>query len=200
MTPAIVFYFDFSSPYSYIACHQIEALAKRHGRVVDWRPMLLGAVFQTTGGKPLVDIPLKGDYSKRDFARSAHLAKLAFKLPTVFPVSTVNAARAALWIKQHAPTRTGDFIRAASAAYFAQDRAINDIGVIHDIAAGLGLDADAVTAGIQDPVIKDALKAANNDALARGVFGAPFMFVDDEPFWGQDRLAQLEHWLAHGPF
>ncbi len=100
----------------------------------------------------------------------------------------------------HAAAQTGAFVRAAGRAYFSESRAINDIGVIHDIANALGLPADDVCAGIQDPAIKEALKAANTEALARGVFGTPFMFVDGEPFWGQDRMTQIERWLQSGPF
>ncbi len=84
MAQPIDFYFDYSSPYAYIAAQQIETLAARHGRSVDWHPILLGAIFPTTGGMPLVDIPLKGDYSRHDFARSARFAGVPFSMPPVF--------------------------------------------------------------------------------------------------------------------
>lgn len=200
MSTSIDFYFDFSSPYSYIAAHEIEALAARHGRAVNWNPILLGAIFKATGSAPLVDFPLKGQYAVRDFERSARFAGLKMKMPSAFPISTVNSARAVLWVKKNLPQRTGDFVRAVGMAYFAHDRAINDAAVLQDIANGLGLDGAAVVAGTQEAEIKDALKLATETALARGVFGAPFIFVDDEPFWGQDRLAQIDRWLEQGSF
>jgi len=200
MSASIDFYFDFSSPYSCIASHQVEALAARHGRTVNWNPILLGAIFKATGSAPLVDSPLKGQYAVRDFERSARFAGVTLKLPTTFPISTVNSARAVLWIKKNVPQRTGDFVRAVGSAYFAHDRAINDTTVLQDIANGLGLDGAALAAGTQDAEIKDGLKQVTEAALARGVFGAPFIFVDDEPFWGQDRLAQVERWLEQGSF
>jgi len=200
MAQPIDFYLDFSSPYTYIAAMRIEELAAQHGRSVNWQPMLIGIIFKNLGGKPLTEYPLKGDYSRRDFARSARLAGIAWNMPEPFPISTVNTARAALWVKEHAPTRMGDFVRAALAAYFVDNRPINDIATLHAIATQLGLDGDAVCDGIADPAIKDRLRVATEDAFARGVFGAPFMFVDDEPFWGNDRLGQVERWLALGGF
>ena len=87
----IEFYFDFSSPFGYLASQKIEALAAKHGRTVTWRPMLLGAAFKATGGVPLTQIPLKGEYSKRDFYRSARFHGLEYRHPEPFPVSTVAA-------------------------------------------------------------------------------------------------------------
>src|SRR3546814_10341238 len=89
MPTPIDFYFDFSSPYGYLASEQIEALAARHGRTVAWRPILLGVVFQQTGGQPLLDIPLKGGYARHDLARSARLLGLPFQLPASFPFPSV---------------------------------------------------------------------------------------------------------------
>lgn len=200
MSPSIDFYFDFSSPYSHIAAHQIEALAERHGRTVNWNPILLGAIFKSTGSAPLVEFPLKGQYAVRDFERSARYAGVELKMPAAFPISTVNSARAALWVKKNVPQRTGDFIRAVTTAYFAQNRTINDVAVLQDIANALGMDGAAVATGTQDAEIKDTLKLMTETALARGVFGAPFIFVDNEPFWGQDRLAQVDRWLEQGSF
>jgi 2-hydroxychromene-2-carboxylate isomerase len=91
---AIDFYFDFSSPYGYIAAAKIDALAAKHGRGVNWRPMLLGAAMKVTGGAPLPQIPLKGVYAKRDFVRSAQFHGVPFRIPSSFPISTIAAVRA----------------------------------------------------------------------------------------------------------
>jgi 2-hydroxychromene-2-carboxylate isomerase len=197
---AIEFYFDFSSPYSYIASEQIEALAAKYGRSVEYKPMLLGVSFKAAGTAPLVDIPLKGEYSKHDFERSARFAGIPFKYPSAFPISTVNAARALLWLQNIGSAKVNAFVHRCFRAYFREDRNVNDAAVLGDIADELGIDKAALLAAIQDPAIKDQLKRAVDAAVARGIFGAPFIFVDGEPFWGNDRLPQIERWLAQGRF
>jgi 2-hydroxychromene-2-carboxylate isomerase len=200
MAAPIEFYFDFSSPYSYLASEQIEALAARHGREVRYLPILLGAAFKVSGMRPLSEIPMKGEYSRRDFERSACFAGVPFVFPSPFPIATVAAARAFLWLDETDPARTGAFVHAAFRAYFARGRDISDTAVLAAVLRETGADADAALAAIQQPQIKERLKAQVDAALARGVFGAPFIFVDGEPFWGNDRLPQIERWLASGPF
>ncbi|HVJ58951.1 MAG TPA: 2-hydroxychromene-2-carboxylate isomerase [Burkholderiaceae bacterium] len=199
MSP-IEFYFDFSSPYSYLAAEAIEPLAAKYKRTVDYKPMLLGVAFKTSGMAPLTEIPLKGDYSKRDFARSARFAGVPFNMPHPFPVSTVTAARALLWLKQAHPARVRDFVHGLLRAYFVEGRNIGEAPVVAQVADEIGLDAAEMAVAVQEPAIKDQLKRHVDEAIARGVFGAPFFFIDGEPFWGNDRLPQLERWLAHGPF
>ena len=199
MSP-IEFYFDFSSPYSYLAAEAIEPLAAKYKRTVDYKPMLLGVAFKTSGMAPLTEIPLKGDYSKRDFARSARFAGVPFNMPQPFPVGTVTAARALLWLKQAHPARVRDFVHGLLRAYFVEGRNIGEAPVVAQVADEIGLDAAEMAVAVQEPAIKDQLKRHVDEAIARGVFGAPFFFIDGEPFWGNDRLPQLERWLAHGPF
>ena len=196
----IEFYFDFSSPYSYLASEKIEAIAAKFGRSVAYKPTLLGVVFKAAGTMPLVDYPLKGDYSRRDFARSARFAGVPMKFPEKFPISAVNAARALLWLQGTGSAKAVSFVHKTFRTYFVDNRDISDTAVLADIADDLGLDRNALLAAIQDPAIKDKLKAAVDESIARGVFGAPFIFVDGEPFWGHDRLPQIERWLERGPF
>jgi len=200
MPAPIIFYFDFSSPYAYLASEQIADLAARHGRTVDYRPTLLGVAFRATGQRPLVDVPMKGEYSRRDMARSARLAGIDFRMPEKFPISTVQAARVFLALQTQQPELALAFLHGAFRAYFAQGRDISETGVIHELLLTLGADADAVLAAAAQPGIKDQLKQAVDASVAGGVFGAPFFVVDDEPFWGFDRLPQIERWLASGPF
>jgi len=201
MASAIEFYFDFSSPYTYIASEEIEALAERHGREVQWRPTLLGAVFKTTGGAPLTQLhPSKASYAARDFARSAALAAVPFRLPTPFPVGTVAAARAVIWLQQQGSPQLAPFIHAVFRAYFVSGRNIGDAAVVMEVAQSVGLDVAALAAGVQSDAIKDALRVAVERSIERGVFGSPTIFVDGEMFWGQDRLAQVERWISTGPF
>jgi 2-hydroxychromene-2-carboxylate isomerase len=200
MPNPIEFHFDFSSPYSYLASESIESLAARYGREVEFVPILLGVAFKVSGMRPLPEVPLKGEYSKRDFARSARLAGVPFVLPEPFPISTVGAARALLWLQDTDPQRARAFVHAAFRAYFAAGRNISDAAVLADVLRQVGADPDQALAAIQQPQIKDRLKALVDASLARGVFGAPFIFVDGEPFWGHDRLPHVERWLASGPF
>ncbi len=203
MTAPLEFYFDFSSPYAYIGAMRIDELAARHGRSVDWRPMLLGVALKATGSQPLTGYPLKGQYSTRDFARSAREYGIPFKMPTRFPIPTQAAARAVLWLKQHdqagAANRAVPFAKAAYTALFVYDTDISSPDAVLDVAEGLGIDRAALAAGIEDPAIKDALRAQTDEAVhQRGVFGAPFVFVDGEPFWGADRFEMIERWLKRG--
>jgi 2-hydroxychromene-2-carboxylate isomerase len=200
MPSPIEFYFDFSSPYSYLASEQIEPLAARYGREVDYRPVLLGVAFKASGTQPLVDVPLKGEYSKRDFDRSARFAGVPFALPQPFPIAAVGAARAYLWLKDLDPQHAPAFLHAAFRAYFAHGRNLAQSPVLADVLRQVGADPEHVLQAIQQPAIKDQLRALVDASVARGVFGAPFVFVDGEPFWGHDRLPQIERWLATGPF
>ena len=200
MATPIEFYFDFSSPYSYLLSEQIEAVATKYGRSVRYKPTLLGAVFKISGMTPLTQVPLKGDYSRRDFERSARFAGIKFTMPDVFPVSTVTAARALVWLQSSGSAKSVPFVHTVLRAYFAHNRNISEPAVLADIASELGIDANAMAAAVQDPAIKDKLKAAVDESVKRGVFGAPFVFIDGEPFWGNDRLPQRERWLQYGPF
>jgi 2-hydroxychromene-2-carboxylate isomerase len=200
MSDPIEFYFDFSSPYSYIASEVIDSLAEKYGRKVKWRPMLLGVVFQKTGQPLLVNVPLKGEYSLRDFARSARYHNVPFTFPAKFPMSTVSAARAYYWLHGQDCQKARDFARAVFRAYWVDGRDISDLAVVQDIAAGLGVDPAALAAGVATPEIKERLKVETDTALAKGMCGAPWFVVDGEPFWGADRLPQIEKWLQTGGF
>ncbi|WP_374239756.1 2-hydroxychromene-2-carboxylate isomerase [Zoogloea sp.] len=197
---ALDFYFDFSSPYGYFAAEQIDALAARHGRTVNWHPFLLGATFKLTGLGPLPGIPLKGAYSMHDIARSARFFGLPYRQPSTFPIPTQHAARAFLWLHGRSPAKAKAFGLAAYRAYFVDDVNISDLGAVLDIAAGQGVDRDELSAVLAGSEIKAQLAAEVEQGIARGVFGSPFVIVDGEPFWGADRLPQLERWLQDGPF
>jgi 2-hydroxychromene-2-carboxylate isomerase len=199
MSAPIDFYFDFSSPYGYLASEKIEAMAARHGRSVDWHPILLGIIFKQTGAAPLTMIPLKGEYSRRDMARSARFHGLTdFRMPSKFPIPSQAPARIVLWQKQQDAALAVAVVHALYRAFFVDDIDISAPEQAVAVAAGCGIDAAAARAAIDDPAIKDAVRAANDEAIARGVFGSPFIVVDGEPFWGTDRLDQVERWLATG--
>jgi len=199
MSAQIDFYFDFSSPYGYLASEKIEALAAKHGRGVDWHPIMLGVIFKQTGAAPLTMIPLKGDYSRHDMARSARLYGVTdFRMPSKFPIPSQAPARIVLWQKQRDAALAVKVIHALYRAFFAVDLDISAPENAVAVAATCGVDAVAARAAIDDPAVKEALKQENDRAVARGVFGSPFVIVDGEPFWGMDRLDQVERWLATG--
>jgi 2-hydroxychromene-2-carboxylate isomerase len=200
MTQSLHFHFDFSSPYGYLAAERIEALAARHQRSVEWRPVLLGAVFKITGTQPLTFVPLKGDYTRRDLPRTARYHGIAFRMPAKFPIPTQAAARLVVWQRGTDPARCGPLVKALYRAYFVEDRDISDPDVAASVAAEAGLDRGTARAAIDDVTIKDALKRDVDAAIAAGVFGSPFVIVDGEPFWGLDRFDQIERWLETGGF
>jgi len=198
MAAPIDFYFDFSSPYGYLAAHVIDDLAARHGRTVAWRPMLLGAVFKVSGQQPLLNIPLKGDYAKRDLPRTARLLGLPFTMPEQFPFMSVAACRAFYWLVDEDPAAARALALALYDRAFAEGQAIAQAPDVAAVAASLGLDPETVRAALQYPAVKDRLRTEVDAAIERGVFGSPFIFVDDEPFWGVDHLSQVERWLETG--
>jgi 2-hydroxychromene-2-carboxylate isomerase len=201
MAAPIDFYFDFSSPYGYLASQKIEALAAKHGRGVEWHPILLGAVFRQTGTAPLTEIPLKGEYSRRDFERSARFHGLPkFNMPSRFPIPSQAPARIVLWQKSREAAAVPRLVGAFYRAFFVDDVDISAPDNAVAVAAKAGIDAAAARAAVDDPAIKEALKREVDGAIARGVFGSPFVFVDGEPFWGLDRFDQIDKWLATGGF
>jgi 2-hydroxychromene-2-carboxylate isomerase len=190
------FYFDFSSPYSYIAAEQIDALADKHGWRANWKPILLGVIFKATGGIPLTMAhPWKSKYSLADFERSARFGGVPFKLPAKFPQASQSAARAVLWLQQTQPSKAVPFALEVFRTLFVRDGDITDLNTLAAIAKGLDIDADAMMTAIQDGAIKQALIGNNDEAAALEVFGAPTFVLDGERFWGADRMPQLEHRL-----
>lgn len=191
MKAPLDFYFDFSSPYGYLAAEKIEPLAAKHGRSVNWRPMLLGVAFKLTGASPLPQIPIKGDYAKRDFVRSARFHDVPLRIPEAFPVGTLAACRAFYAVPKD---KQVPLAKALYRAYFTEGLNIGEADNVLKVAASLGLKPDI---GAQET--KDKTKAEVDAAIARGVFGSPYIVVDNEPFWGIDRFDQLERWLK-APF
>ena len=198
MVAPIDFNFDFSSPYGYFASAKIDVLAAKYGRGVAWRPFLLGAAMKITGGAPLPSVPLKRDYARRDFARSAKFYGVDYKLPSAFPISSQAPARAFYWLDRKDPNAAKALAAALYRAYFVDDINISNPEDTIAVCARFGLKAEEVRAALNDPAIKDLLKAEVDKAIGRGAFGSPYIVIDDEAFWGADRLDQVEKWLASG--
>jgi 2-hydroxychromene-2-carboxylate isomerase len=202
MPAPIDFYFDFSSPYGYLASEQIDALAARHGRDVVWRPILLGVVFQQTGGQPLLNIPLKGGYARHDLARSARLLGLPFQLPATFPFLSVAACRAYYWLHDQDPAGAVALAKALYREAFGTGGDIDSGEAVLRIAESAGVGGAGGTgemaAALNDSAVKQRLRDEVSQAISKGVFGSPLFVVDGEPFWGHDRLDQVDLWLQRG--
>ena len=197
---AIDFYFDFSSPYSYIASEWIEATAARHGRTVNWKAILLGATFVAAELRSPVSHPIKREYSMHDFKRSARFAGVPLRMPARFPIATQNAARIFWWLDSTDRSRATGWARCCLRAYFCRGVDLSDAAALDALARRFGLPEGQAEAVYGDAQWKLRLKSANDAAIAAGVFGAPFFVVDGEPFWGNDRRPQIERWLDKGPF
>ncbi|WP_395404391.1 2-hydroxychromene-2-carboxylate isomerase [Pseudoduganella sp. UC29_106] len=190
------FYFDFASGYSYFASRRIDRLAADHGCVVRWHPLMLTALTTSTGVLPSPMVPIKWQYVLRDMHRTALAEGIPLRLCKAFPQPLLAPGRAMLWLRAHHGEEIAlAFARTCFQAYYGDAVDIADVAVLQGIAAGLGVDRVAFAAGLAEPAIKAQFKQGNELALARGVFGVPFVMVEDEPFWGYDRLGQLEQWL-----
>ena len=194
MQKTIEFFWDPASTYSYLAATRIEALAARQNAVVQWKPFLLGKVFEATGNKMPALVPAKGRYLFQDVALWARYYGVPFAMPKVFPLNSVAPARACIAATQagHGQALTHALLK----AYWAEGMDIGKPEAVAAVAKGIGLDADALLAACQEAAVKDELRANTEAAIARGAFGAPTFYVDGQMFWGNDRMELMEAWLA----
>ncbi|KAB2850998.1 MAG: 2-hydroxychromene-2-carboxylate isomerase [Hyphomicrobiaceae bacterium] len=191
----IEFWYDFASTYSYLSAMRIEALAERAGVRVNWRPFLLGPIFQAQGWStsPFNLYPAKGRYMVRDIERLAGERGLTFKLPGAFPARSLLPARVALAL--HEQERLPDYTRAVFLAEFSSGADIADRGTQQKLLAGLGLDATKCLSEAETPENKEKLRRQTLTAQNLGIFGAPsFIVGNQELFWGDDRLEQAIAW------
>ena len=198
MTQPIEFYFDFSSPYGYLTAQVIEDFGTRHGRDVVWKPFLLGALFKVTGQKPLLDMPVKGDYARRDLQRTARSLGVAFIVPESFPFLSVSAARAFYWRSDQDSAAGKALAKAFYDAAFGEGRDISDLEVLLEVAAEQGVDKAELAAALKDQSVKDRFRGEVDAALEKGVFGSPLLMVEGEAFWGHDKLPEVGRWLESG--
>ena len=194
----IEFFFDCSSPWTYLAFHNIQPLAKEFGEEVSWRPILVGGIFNTVNPSVYASretpVPLKARYEFKDLNDWARSAGLAIKtMPTVFPVNSVKAMRGCIFLgKEMVP-----FARAVFEAYWGEDKDISQDTVLTDICKRVGIEPEKFFAAIGQQSIKDQLKANTDEVIARGGFGSPTVFIDKtDMYFGNDRLPLVREALT----
>lgn len=188
MSKTVEFFFDLGSPASYLAYTQLPSLCREAGAELVYRPMLLGGVFQATGNASPAMIPVKGRYMIRDLARFAERYGVSMRFNPHFPINTLTLMRLLVAVQLHQPERFDDALKALFRAIWVDGVNMGDLAKVAGVLVAAGFDAAQLQAQIAEPAVKDALKATTEEAVKRGVFGAPTCFVGEEMFFGQDRL------------
>lgn len=188
--PTLEFFYDFVSPYSYLASTRVEALAARTGASVRWRPFLLGGVLKATGNRAPIETVAKGRHMWVDLTRWARRLDVPFRRPATFPFGSILGLRAALAAP---PAELPRLTHAVYRAAWGDARDIADPGVLTAVLSEAGVDGPALVAAA--PTMKEALAAQTQDAVDRGAYGAPTFFVGAEMFVGNDRLDFVEEAL-----
>ncbi len=188
MSKRVEFFFDVGSPTTYLAWTQLPALCAQAGAELVYRPMLLGGVFQATGNVSPAAVPLKGSYMNADMARFARRYGVPLATNPYFPINTLMLMRGAAGAQLRAPARFDDYLRGVFKAMWVEPQNLNDPALAAGALAAAGFDPAEVMGWVNDAEVKAALRANTEEAVVRGVFGAPTMFVGKEMFFGQDRL------------
>ena len=188
MQKTVDFYLDFGSPAAYLAWTQLPTICAETGARLVLKPVLLGGVFQATGNRAPMTVPLKGSYLFVDLARFARRYGVPLNFNPNFPINTLTLMRAAVGLQKNADPRFDDYCAAMFQAIWVDGKNMNDAAVVGAVLAQAGFDPQALLALSSEPDVKDELKALTEAAVQRGVFGAPTFFVVDQMFWGQDRL------------
>ncbi|WP_395348950.1 2-hydroxychromene-2-carboxylate isomerase [Variovorax sp. UC122_21] len=196
MTKTVEFYFDFGSPAAYLAATQLPHVCADTGAELVWKPMLLGGVFQATGNHSPAEIAPKGPYMTTDLQRFAKRYGVPFVHNPHFPINTLLLMRGATAIQLQQPARFDAYVDAIYHAMWVEPRNLNDPAEVGAVLQAAGFDPAALLAAAGQQEVKDRLKAVTQEAVARGVFGAPTMFVGSDMFWGQDRLDFVREALA----
>lgn len=188
MNKSFEFYFDFGSLASYLAWTQLPALSAQTGATVLLRPMLLGGVFQATGNRSPVSVPLKGAYMMADMRRFAQRYGVPLVINPFFPINTLMLMRVAVGLQMRNDSRFHDYCDAVFKAIWVDALDMGDPSTVGAALTKAGFDPQDLLALSAEQAVKDQLKSATQHAVERGIFGAPTFFVGPDMFWGQDRL------------
>jgi 2-hydroxychromene-2-carboxylate isomerase len=192
----VEFWFDLGSPAAYLAWKRLPKFVQQTGASVAHKPMLLGGVFKATGNASPVTIPAKGKWLLEDLDRAARKDGVPLAYGPGFPINTLPLMRAAIGLQLRQPERFAPYVDAMYDAMFGQPRDMRDEKVIADALAAAGFAPAEILALAADPEVKQALIRNTEEAVARGVFGAPTFFVGRAMFWGQDRMDAVAEALA----
>jgi 2-hydroxychromene-2-carboxylate isomerase len=196
MAKTFEFWFDLGSPASYLAWQRLPKFLARTGASVACKPMLLGGVFKAQGNASPVTIPAKGKWLMGDLQRYARRDGVPLSLPSGFPINTLALMRGAIGLQMRQPGRFAAYVDAFYDAIFGQARDLRDENAVAEVLTGAGFDPTEIMALASDTEVKQALIRNTEEAVARGVFGAPTFFVGGEMFWGQDRMDFVAEALA----
>lgn len=196
MQKQVEFFFDFGSPYSHLAWHELRRITQARQAQIVWRPILLGGVFQATGNHSPAEIPAKAAYSNVDLRRWAQAWGVPFTMNPHFPIHTLTLMRGAVAMQRRGEDDFQRYVAAIFSAMFEQPRDLGNPAELGAVLAQAGFDPHLCLQAVQEPAVKDALKQATAQAVARGVFGVPTFFVGQDMFWGQDRLHFVDAALA----
>ncbi|WP_169568571.1 2-hydroxychromene-2-carboxylate isomerase [Sneathiella limimaris] len=198
MSLPIEFFIEFSSPYVYIAANQIDEIAAKHGSEVIWRPMSLGHVWKAIGAENVgpSSIPQKMNYINMDSGRSAKLAGLPMAKPAVFPIDAKLARLAFYRINRSNPELAKEFAKGVCRRVWAESKEVTAPEHLIELAKSLGIDESEITEAAEDADAKAEVIAATTAAVECGAFGVPWFKVGDQVFWGADRIAHIDQYLA----
>jgi 2-hydroxychromene-2-carboxylate isomerase len=196
MSKRVDFFFDVGSPASYLAWTQLPALCAAAGAELVYRPMLLGGVFQATGNATPAAIPAKGRYTNVDFGRFAKRYGVPLVINPHFPIITLMLMRGATGVQLRMPDRLQNYLRGVFHALWVEPQDLNQPALTAQALSDAGFDPAGILALANDPEVKARLRATTDEAIARGCFGAPTMYVGDQMFFGQDRLDFVREALA----
>jgi 2-hydroxychromene-2-carboxylate isomerase len=188
MSKQLEFFFDFGSPTAYLAWTQLPGLCRDAGAQLVYRPMLLGGVFKSTGNQSPAMIPAKGRYMHQDMQRFARRYGVTLNQNPHFPINTLYLMRGAAGMQMRQPERLEAYITAIYQAMWVDAKNTGDLAVLAEVLGSAGFDPQQLLALIEDEAVKQQLKSTTEEAIRRGTFGAPTMYVGDEQFFGQDRL------------
>lgn len=195
MTKEVEFYFDFGSPYSYLAYHQLKKIASETGAKIIYRPILLGAIFKATNNQSPAMIPSKARYAFKDFKDWSKYWDIPFKFNPFFPINSFFLMRGAIGYQLKHPAEFDHFVETCFRAMFEDPKNLNDEQVVCQILDEAGLSSHVYLDIIADDQVKQLAKDVTAQAVERGLFGVPAFFVKGEMFWGQDRLHFVEQRL-----
>lgn len=192
---SVEFYFDLGSPYSYLAYYRLLQIAEQQEIQIVYKPILLGGVFKATGNRSPIEIPVKGVYSILDMQRWAEYYQIPMQMNPHFPMNTLTLMRILTGVQLLSLEKFEQVLKLLFDAMFGTPQNLNEPTVLAEVLEPSGFSVEDIMSMVQSDVVKQKLITETEQAILRGIFGAPTFFVGDEMYWGQDRLHFVEQAL-----